>query len=116
LKIYNDDLVDNNIYEGGNLGASRQPGNGLVVSGGQNPDNETYTVTMKPGAGSWTALGLEVVQDESLPGLRVARGADRLLITEVEAETTEAGRTRKAPFSTATANLNNQAPEYGPIA
>ena len=32
-------------------------------------------------------LGLEVVQDESLPGMRVARGADRLVITEVEVET-----------------------------
>ncbi len=51
-----------------------------------NPDNETYTVTFKPGAGRWTALGLEVVQDESLPGMRLARGADRLVVTEVEAE------------------------------
>ena len=56
------------------------------MASGPNPDNETYTVTFKPGAGSWTALGLEVVQDESLPGLRVARGADRVVITEIEAE------------------------------
>ena len=37
--------------------ADRKPGNGLVVAGGPNPDNETYTVTFKPGAGTWTALG-----------------------------------------------------------
>nr|MBA3439320.1 DUF1553 domain-containing protein [Pyrinomonadaceae bacterium] len=39
----------------------------------------------KPGAGVWTALGIEVVQDDSLPGNRFARGADRFVLTEAEA-------------------------------
>ena len=82
LKIYNDEEVDYNIYEGGTLASDRGPGNGLVVASGPNPDTETYTVTFKPGAGTWTALGLELVQDENLPGIRVARGADRVVITE----------------------------------
>src|ERR1035437_8882131 len=48
--------------------------------------------------------------DENLPGLRVARGADRLVITGIELETGG----RKVPFVTGTSNLSNQAPEYLP--
>ena len=48
--------------------------------------------------------------DENLPGLRVARGADRLVITELEVE---AGG-RKVPFVTGKSNLSNQASEYLP--
>ena len=111
LKVYNDEPVEFTSYEGGTGVAERKPGNGLIVAGGPNPDNETYTITFKPGQGTWTALGIEVVQDESLPGLRVARGADRMILTEVEAET--AGK--KLPFSVATANLANQSDQYLPI-
>ncbi len=57
-----------------------------VMVRGPNPSNETYLLTIKPGAGSWTGLGLEINQDDSLPGLSMARGADRFVITEVEAE------------------------------
>ncbi len=108
LKIYNDEPVDYNVYDGSNLAATRGPGNGLIVASGPNPDNETYTVTFEPGAGLWTALGVEIVQDDSLPGLRVARGADRMVLTEVEAE---AGG-RKLTFSVGTSNLNMTAPEH----
>ena len=55
LKIYNDEPVDYTHYDGANLTSDRAPGNGLVVAGGPNPDNETYTVKFKPGAGTWTA-------------------------------------------------------------
>ncbi len=89
LTIYNDDPVDSNFYlstsNGSTLMTERKPGQGLIIAGGPNPDNETYIVTFKPGAGKWTALGLEVVQDESLPGNRLARGSDRFVLTEVEA-------------------------------
>jgi hypothetical protein len=112
LKIYNDEPIDLTIYDGGSLAGNRAPGNGLVVASGPNPDNETYTVTFQPGAGTWTALALELVQDEALPGIRLARGADRVVITEIEAE---AGG-RKAPFSGAISNLNNPAAEYPPDA
>jgi hypothetical protein len=112
LKIYNDEMVDYTDYDGSNLTSFRAPGNGLVIAGGPNPDNETYMVTFRPGAGTWTALGLEIVQDESLPGLRVARGADRLVLTEVEAETDG----RRAEFVAGTSNLNVPAPEYPPNA
>src|SRR5205807_363808 len=123
LKIINDEPVDFTTYDAGNGTSERKPGNGLIVAGGPNPDNETYTVTLKPGAGSWTALGIDVVQDESLPGLRMARGADRMILSEVEAELASpngapsSGATpRKLAFSTAIANLSNQAQEYLPIA
>ena len=86
LTIYNDEDVDYTTYEGGTLAGKRAPGNGVIIVTGPNPDNETYTVTLQPGAGKWKQLGLEVVMDENLPGLRVARGADRLLITELEVE------------------------------
>ncbi|HTS65406.1 MAG TPA: PSD1 and planctomycete cytochrome C domain-containing protein [Candidatus Acidoferrales bacterium] len=111
LTIHNDDPVDFTSYDGGNLTAWRAPGNGLVIAGGPSPDNETYTVTMQPGAGTWRELALEVVQDEGLPGLRVSRGADRLIINELEAELDG----RKLSFSSADANLSNQAAQYMPL-
>jgi hypothetical protein len=110
LTIYNDKEVDYTSYDGGSLSASRGPGNGLVIVSGPNPDNETYTVTLRPGQGVWKSFGLEVVADEGLPGMRVARGADKLVITEIEVE---AGA-RRVPFVSAMANLNGQAPEYLP--
>jgi hypothetical protein len=86
LKIYNDELVDFNFYLRGSLASERKPGGGLIIASGENPDTDIFTVELKPGAGAWTALALDVHQDESLPGNRLARGADRFLISEVEAE------------------------------
>ncbi len=90
LTIYNDEAVDSEFYMNGSLHSERRPGEGLVITSGPNPDNETYTVTFKPGAGAWTALGVDIPQDESLPGNRLSRGADRFVLTEVEAELTSA--------------------------
>jgi hypothetical protein len=112
LTIFNDEQVDYTIYDRASLSGGRAPGNGLVVASGPNPDNETYTVTFRPGAGTWKQLGLEVVQDESLPGLRVARGADRLVITEIEVETGG----RRLSFRDGTSNLKMTAPEHPPLA
>lgn len=112
LKIYNDEPVDFTYYDGANGTSERKPGDGLVVASGPNPDNETYTVQFRPGAGTWTALGVYIVQDESLPGIRVARGADKVVITEVDAEA--AGH--KLAFSTAVSNLNSPAADYPAIA
>src|SRR5262249_8299438 len=86
MTIYNDEPLVVTVYRGGSLLTEQIKGDGLVVASGANPDNETYTVTFKPGVGEWTALGIEVVQDESLPANRLARGADRFVLTEVEAE------------------------------
>ncbi len=105
LTIYNDEPVTS-VKDG--KAPTTEPGNGLVVASGPNPDRETYTVAFQPGAGAWTALAIEIVQDESLPGIRLARGADRVVITEVEAEA--AGR--RAAFSSAISNLNSPSPEY----
>ncbi len=108
LTVYNDEPVEMNTYTGASLTSERRPGEGLIVAGGPNPDREIYTVTLKPGTGHWTALGIEVVQDESLPGIRVARGSDRLVVTDIEAELDG----RKIPFSLATASFTGVSPEY----
>ncbi len=86
MSIYNDEELIVTQYRMGSLITEQIKGDGLVVVGGANPDTETYTITFKPGAGEWMALGIEVVQDESLPGDRFSRGADRFVMTEVEAE------------------------------
>ena len=75
-------------------------GAGLIVVSGPNPDNETYSVTLKPGAGVWTSLGLEIDTDPELAGADISRGSDRFVITEIEAACSPDGRRpgKKAPF------------------
>src|SRR5262249_34124373 len=86
----------------GSVVTDRIKGAGLVVASGANPEREVYTVTFKPGAGEWTALGLEIAQDESLPTNRIARGADRFVLSEIEAEATEGGQSHPLHFVLAT--------------
>jgi hypothetical protein len=111
LTIYNDQPIDFTHYDGGSLSAEKKPGNGLMIAGGANPDNSTYTVRFKPGTGEWTAIGVEAVQDEGLQGLRLARGADRLVVSEVEAEMDGT----KLAFKLATSNLT-PFPQYPAMA
>src|ERR1051326_2100049 len=73
-----------------------------------------YTVTFKPGPGTWTALGIDVFQDESLPGNRLSRGADRFVLTEVDAELGPGSQ--KLPFVLATSTGFGQPPEHPPMA
>jgi len=121
LTIYNDEPVDSNIYVttgAASLQFHHGPGNGLVVASGPNPDNETYTISFRPGAGTWTALGVQVMQDESLPGNRVARGSDRFVLTEVEARLSLDGKlpATKVPFVLATTNGFGETGEHPPMA
>jgi hypothetical protein len=112
LTIYNDEAVESNYYVHYSLVSERKRGDGLIVASGLAPDNETYTVTLKPGEGSWTALGVDVFQDESLPGTRFARGADRFVLTEVDAEVAVPGAApRKLPFILATSGGIGEWPE-----
>jgi hypothetical protein len=113
LKIYNDESLTVTVYRRGTLITEQIKGDGLVVVSGANPDNETYTVTFKPGAGAWKALGLEVVQDESLPANRLARGADRFVITEIEGEISpgEKGAAQKLNFVLATTDGAGEWPD-----
>ena len=101
LTIYNDELVERTFHVDAKatLVTQREPGNGLVVVSGPNPDNETYTISFKPGLGTWTALGMQAIQDESLPGKRLGRGADRLILTEVEAVLSANGKTQEQKLS-----------------
>ncbi len=105
LTVYNDEPVDFTYYDGGTQLSERKPGGGVVIASGPNPDNETYTVTFKPGEGTWTELGVHIVQEDSLPGERLARGADRVIVTEVDAEMSG----RKLKFVLATASNNQDA-------
>ena len=121
LTIYNDELVDSNIYitsGAASLRFHRGQGNGLIVASGPNPDNETYTISFRPGTGNWTALGVQVIQDESLPGNRLARGSDRFVLTEVEARISADGKlpATKAPFALATTNGFGETGEHPPMA
>jgi hypothetical protein len=105
LTIYNDEPVDNTYYLDGSLKFDRKAGNGLIVASGPNPENETYVVTLQPGEGTWSELGIDVVQDESLPGARYARGADRFLLSEIEAQVIDEGAAvRKLSLTMATVN------------
>jgi hypothetical protein len=114
LTIYNEELVDYNYGDDGlYLGVVKMPGNGLIVASGANPDNETYTVTFKPGAGEWTALGVQLVRDVELPGNNVARGAEKFVLTEVEAEVmTGAQRPEKWAFTLVTPDATAQDPAH----
>jgi len=105
LTIYDTEPIESNYYLDGSLKTDTKPGDGLVVASGANPDRETYVVTLKPGAGTWRQLGVDVVQDESLPGARFSRGADRFLLSEIDAELVEPGvPSRTLTFSMATVN------------
>ncbi len=100
--------------KGGDAQAQKKPfEEGLVVADGVNPDNETFVVTLRPGSGAWTALGISVVEDESLPGNGLARGADRFVLTGVEAELEQPKRkSRQLHFvlATSTEPHNNGMP------
>ena len=117
LKIYNEEEVDSMPYFGGIIRSFRAPGRGLVVASGANPDNETYTVTLQPEPGTWRSFGLEVVQDESLLSNAVARGGDRLAISEIEAKLMEPdGKQRPLRFLFAQSNVRDTAWEQPPMA
>ena len=117
LTVYNDEAVDSNFYLNGSLASEHKRGDGLIVASGANPDNETYVVKLKPGNGAWSALGIDVFQDESLPGSRFARGGDRFVLTEVDAEIADPGMpVRQLPFVLATSGGFGERPENPPMA
>ncbi len=122
LTIYNDGKLLSNIYiipkGAASLHEKMEAGNGVVVASGPSPDNETYTIRIKPGAGTWTALGIKAIQDESLPGNRLSRGADRFVLTEVTAESSEGGKSsgQRISFTLATYSGANPIPENPPMA
>ena len=122
LKIYNEEPLSSNIYvvrrESTTFETQRLPGNGVVVATGPSPDNETYAIRLNPGPGAWTSLGIQAMQDENLPGNRLGRGADRFVLTEVEAELLSSGKTaaRKLALVLATTDGAGEAPENPPMA
>ena len=112
--IYNDRRLTVTEYIDGNLVTREVDGDGLVVVDGPNPENSNYTVTIRPAAGEWTALGIEVAQDESLPANRIARGADRFVISEIEA-TLEGPTPQRLAFTLANSDRAGEWPENHPM-
>jgi hypothetical protein len=88
---------DLGVRVGSLLRFKEKPVTNLIVVGGANPDTETYTITLKPGAGAWRSLGIEVARDDTLPGAFVARGGIGAEVSEIEA--TVDGR--RLPFAIA---------------
>ncbi len=113
LTIHGAEPIDSMYEFRGSLVSERKAAPGLVAASGPAPDNDTYIVTMKPGAGEWTALGVEIVQDEKLPGVRMARGSDRVMLTEVEAGLSPNQTASERPVSFTLATAGNQFPIAG---
>ncbi|MFN7649121.1 MAG: PSD1 and planctomycete cytochrome C domain-containing protein [Acidobacteriota bacterium] len=87
-------------FEASNGAVLKLAKDNLLIASGPNPDNSTYTVTLEAAPGPWTHLALEVQSDESLPGANMARGADRLIITEVTASVPLSLAATNTTFST----------------
>jgi hypothetical protein len=83
----------------------------MVVADGPNPDHDTYTITLIPGQGEWTALRLTNGVDESLPGNRVARGWKSFVISEVEVEVSQ-GNQAPRPRSISRIEVDRQSDRY----
>jgi hypothetical protein len=77
-----DDLA---VRVGSLLRFKEKPVRNLIVVSGANPDSETYAITLRPGAGTWRSLGIEVARDDTLPGGYVARGGIGAEVSEIEA-------------------------------
>jgi hypothetical protein len=78
-----DDLT---VRIGSLLRFKEKPMTALIVASGANRDTETYTLTLKPGPGTWRTLGIEIARDDTLPGGYVARGGLGVELSEIEAE------------------------------
>jgi hypothetical protein len=102
LTLHKDEPVLSIFDFGGSVVNETKPAHGIVIASGPNPDNETYTLTLRPGAGTWYSLGLEALSDDRLPGARLARGSDRLVVTELEAS---AAAGKPIQFTRARSNL-----------
>lgn len=112
--VYNDRRLTVTEYLDGNLVTKEIDGDGLIVVDGPNPENSTYTVRVRPAAGTWTAIGIEVAQDESLPANRIARGADRFVVSEIEAAIV-APSPRALSLTLATSDRAGEWPENHPM-
>ena len=59
---------DLGVRVGSLLRFKEKPVNNLIVVSGANPDTETYVLTLKPGAGTWRSLGIEIARDDEVSG------------------------------------------------
>jgi hypothetical protein len=83
-----------------------------VIASGPNPDNETYTVSFKPGEGNLDGLGRPHRAGRQPAGNAGARRGPLVIVTEVDAEM--AGR--KLKFVLASASKNDISPDVPAMA
>lgn len=57
-----------------------------VLASGENPAKDTYTMELRPAAGTLTALRLEALLDDSLSNKSLSRSNGNFVLTEVEVE------------------------------
>ena len=78
-----------------------------VLATGENPDNDTYTVTLTTGRRHITGIRLEALTDPSHDKKSLARGGGgNFVLTEFEVETGEGTETEKVPISSAIADYS----------
>ncbi|HUK32457.1 MAG TPA: DUF1553 domain-containing protein, partial [Vicinamibacterales bacterium] len=110
---------DLGIRVGSLLRFKEKPVTNLIVVSGANPDTETYTITLKPGAGTWRSLGIEVARDDTLPGGYVARGGIGAEVSEIDASLVASGVSRaerRIPFVIAAGPGGRGADvDFGPV-
>jgi hypothetical protein len=84
LTVYDDQPLESDLRWMGSNYTRVHPGHGTVVSGGALPDRSTYELTLRPGEGEWTRLGVEVLTHDDLPGNGYGRANQSFYVSEVE--------------------------------
>ena len=79
----------------------------LVISG-KNPEHDDYVVNIPAPLPKITALRLEVLKDENLPGNQIARAGVTFVLAELRVELIEDGKLRPVRISSARADYEHE--------
>jgi len=90
--------------------------NGVVRASGTLPDHDDYTVTIPAILSRITAVRLEVLREDSLPGNEVARAGDTFVIGDVEFAVQNSPDTRPKPLKVVNATASLDQPGFPVLA